>query len=72
MDIARVGGLDDVGDHIEDGDCVPTCVFTALDMDIAKVGGVEVGDDMVPVSQPGCNAALDVDTAKVSVHEGCW
>ena len=27
---------------------------------------------LVPVSQPGCNAALDVDTAKVSVHEGCW
>ena len=42
MDTARVGGVDDVGDHIEDGDCVPTCVFTALDMDIAKVGGVEV------------------------------
>ena len=47
-------------------------------MDIAKVGRVDdvdvddVGDDMVPVSQPGCNAALDVDTAKVSVHEGCW
>ena len=42
-------------------------------MDIAKVGGVdEIGDDMVPVSQPGCNAALDVDKAKVSVHEGCW
>ena len=42
MDTARVGGVDDVGDHIEDGDCVPTCVFTVLDMDIAKDRSVEV------------------------------
>ena len=37
----------DVGDHFgddieEDGDCVPTCVFTVLDMDIAKDFSVEV------------------------------
>ena len=37
----------DVGDHFgddmeEDGDCVPTCVFRVLDMDIAKDFSVEV------------------------------
>ena len=43
----RLVFMKDVGDHFgddieEDGDCVPTCVFTVLDMDIAKDCFVEV------------------------------
>ena len=43
----RLVFMRDVGDHFgddmeEDGDCVPTCVFRVLDMDIAKDFSVEV------------------------------